>query len=240
MSSRGRRIASSDGVEQFDWGGALAPAKLVPMLPGGSASVRTMTGPHAVPEPVSEPAPEADGGHQARVAAIERDAFAKGYAAGERAGAEAGSTRAEAMLRRLAQTIEELGSLRTTMVRQTERQMVQLAVAVAKRIVGREIALDADLVIAMVRVALDRLGEGTPAVIRLNPEDLAATSGQAKWGGSHVTVVADPAVSRGGCLVESEFGLIDASVDAQFDQIAQAMLGDVTPSDRVVPIRRAS
>jgi len=223
-------------VEPFAWGAPLPPARITPLMPGGPTPVNEV--PQAA-APV-EPAPESESSnHQARLAALERDAFAKGYAAGERAGAEAGSTRAEAMLRRLAQTIEELGGLRTSMVHQTERQMVQLAVAVAKRIVGREIGLDADLVVAMARVALDRLGEGTPAVIRLNPEDLAA-AGQTGWAGPHVTIVADPAVSRGGCLVESEFGFIDASVEAQFDQIAQAMLGHTGSSDRVVPIRRAS
>ncbi len=239
MSCRGRRVVAAGDVVQFDWGASpLAPASIATMLPGGPPPVRAV--PRTGPVAVAEAAPEADPqGPQARFGAIERDAFAKGYAAGERAGAEAGSTRAEAMLRRLAQTIEELGTLRTSMVHQTERQMVQLAVAVARRVVGREIALDADLVVAMARVALDRLGEGTPAVVRLHPEDLEAT-GQTGWAGPHVTIVADAAVSRGGCLVESEFGFIDASVDAQFDQIAQAMLGDAAPSDRVVPIRRAS
>src|SRR5262249_7369252 len=47
---------------------------------------------------------------------IERDAFTKGYAQGERAGLEAAATRADAMLRRLGQTIEELGELRNEMI----------------------------------------------------------------------------------------------------------------------------
>ncbi len=47
---------------------------------------------------------------QARLASVEREAFGKGYEAGERAGAEAGATRAEAMLRRLSETLDELGA----------------------------------------------------------------------------------------------------------------------------------
>jgi len=42
--------------------------------------------------------------------------------------------------------------------------------------------------------------------------------------GSHVTVVPDSAVSRGGCLVQSDFGYVDASVDAQFQELARALL----------------
>ena len=45
------------------------------------------------------------------------------------------------------------------MIHQTERQMVQLALAVARRVVHREVSLDPDLLIAMARVALERLGD---------------------------------------------------------------------------------
>ncbi len=74
----------------------------------------------------------------------------------------------------------------------------------------------------MAHVALERLGEAAPATIRLHPDDYAtvmAGSRPSRSAGARSTIVPDPAVSRGGCLVESEFGFIDASVDAQFDEI---------------------
>ena len=52
------------------------------------------------------------------------------------------------------------------------------------------------------------------------------------WAGTRVNVVADPSVSRGGCLVESDFGVVDAGVDAQFDQVARAFAGDDMPAIR--------
>ena len=57
------------------------------------------------------------------------------------------------MLRRVAQTIEELAQLRRTIMRETERQMVQLALALARRVVLRELSLDPDLVAALAHVA---------------------------------------------------------------------------------------
>ena len=103
--------------------------------------------------------------------------------------------------------------------------MVQLALALARRILRREVTVDQDLLVAMARVALERLGERGIATIRLNPEDYASTVQRHgdHWAGARVTVVADPSVSRGGCMVESEFGFVDASVDAQFEQVAQAL-----------------
>ena len=75
------------------------------------------------------------------------------------------------MLRRVAQTIEELGGLRQTLIQETEREMVQLALTLARRVVHREVTLDPELAAALAHVALERLGTTTPATIRLNPED---------------------------------------------------------------------
>ena len=104
-------------VSAFDWGGSDTP-------PGApAATARAEETPAAAPK-------------QAQLAALERDAFAKGYEQGERAGAEAAGKRGEAMLRRLSDTLSELTTLRATMIRQTEGQIVELALAVARR-VGR-------------------------------------------------------------------------------------------------------
>src|SRR5262249_41175662 len=159
---------------------------------------------------------------QMSVAAIEREAFASGYAQGEKAGFEAGGRRAEAMLRRLAATIEELTTLRKSMIAQAEREMVQLALAIARRVVQPEVTIHRDLVMTIARIALDRLGGQTSATIRLHPDDYAVVveSHGEDWAGLRVKVVADDGVSRGGCKVESDVGFIDGSIDAQFQQIA--------------------
>jgi flagellar assembly protein FliH len=206
MSSRARRLPAGAPVQLFGWGGTSH-------------------------DPQSGPAPEQwvqepdCGQAEARLATLEREAFAKGYEQGERAGLEAGGKQVDAMLRRLAQTLDQLGDLRRTMIRETERQMVELALAVARRIVRREVALDQHLTLSMARLALERLGERTSATVRLHPDDLAATAaGRSEWSGSHVTVVADASVRRGGCRIESDFGSVDASIDAQFREVARALL----------------
>jgi flagellar assembly protein FliH len=179
------------------------------------------------PDPAAQTQRQPDPAEQeSHLAALERDAFAKGYAQGERAGVEAGNRRGDAMVRRLGETLEELASLRQTFLQQSERQLVQLALAVGRRIVRREIAADEELLMALARVALDKLGEAGQATIRLHPEDFARASarGADRWEAAHVTVVADAAVSRGGCLVESPFGFVDASIDAQFQELARVLL----------------
>lgn len=213
--SRARRISDAVAVASFDWQ-MRTPDVVVPHQAVAAAPV---------PVVVAEPAPDVSAQH---LAALERDAFAKGFAQGERAGNEAAAKRGEAMLRRLAQTLDELTALRAEMIRETEQQMVRLALAIARRVLHREVSLDQDLLIAMARVALDRLGESARVTIRLHPEDYEATaSGRAaEWTGTQVTVSADARVPRGGCRVESDCGSLDAGVDAQLQEIAHALLGD--------------
>jgi len=202
-------------VEAFGWGGARPVARPAAERP---RSV-TVAQPEVEQVPAAEPAIAA--------AEIEREAFAKGFAQGERSGQEAGNQRAEAMLGRLTATLQELSDLRARMIHQTERQMVELALAVARRVIHREVTLDPDLLVAMARVALDRLGEATQITVRLNPDDfkMAGAAGTAQLGNSNVSVVADGRIPRGGCRVESEMGVIDAGIDAQLQEIAQALLG---------------
>jgi flagellar assembly protein FliH len=226
MSSRAKRVAADTDVQPFEWGGGegLALVAPQPLFPGHAGARKA-----AASAAVEAPDPgEPDPTHQARLASLEREAFAKGYEQGERAGAEAGAKRAEAMLRRLSQTLDELADVRRAMILQTERQMVQLAMAIAKRVVRREVAIDRDLTLTMARVALDRLGDSTSVTVHLHPDDFNATAAgrEALHAGSRVTVVADPGMSRGGCRVESDFGYVDASVDAQFQELARALLAD--------------
>jgi len=216
--SRAVRVGLAARVETFSWGRTpdRPPATAATMVPG-----RHEPGPAAaIGVPIDVPV------DRTALADLEREAFTKGYAQGERAGAEAAATRAEAMLRRLAQTLGELGTLRAEMMHKTERQLVQLSLAIASRVIRREVSLDRELLVAMARVALDRLGDSASATIRLHPDDFKAAHADQQSADQAVRIVADPTVRPGGCLVQSDFGLIDIGVDAQLTELSAALLGD--------------
>jgi flagellar assembly protein FliH len=209
MSFRAQRVRTSAHVQPFDWGRGPAEPDTDIISP---------------PPPLdSLPHTEVD---ERWLADVEREAFTKGYAQGERSGEEAATVRTEAVLWRLTQTLEELGTLREQMIHKTERQVVQLALAIAARILHREVAVDHELLVAMARVALDRLGDRSSATIRLNPQDFAAAGVDRLVSKASVQIVADATVNRGGCRVESDFGLIDVAIAAQLAEITTSLLGD--------------
>ncbi|MEW5981070.1 MAG: FliH/SctL family protein [Acidobacteriota bacterium] len=205
MSSRPSRILRHQRVEPFVWDRTPAADEPTPR-PGPAREDRADVAPQATAE-------------------LERQTFAAAYAEGEKAGFEAGAVRADAMLRRLGDTVRELGELRSTLSQQAERQVVQVALAIARRILQREVDTDPDLLSAMARVALDRLGDGDAIRIRLNPEDHLGINDRHDFSrvGAPITVDSDPAVPRGGCLIESSLGFVDAGIDAQFRVIQDAL-----------------
>jgi len=213
MSSRARRVVVTATTTITPW--------LETLTDGGA------------PPPGRRPAAALPAGSPPQTAATlsaaqEREIFANGFAQGERAGAAAAQEQSAVLAKELSRTLEDLMQVRTEMIRQTERQMVQLALAVARRVVRREVSIDQDLLLAMMRVALDRLSDAATVTVRLHPTEhkavTAAMSGRPFDG--HVTVVGDPRVARGGCRVESDYGEIDAGVDAQIQEIARTLLGD--------------
>jgi flagellar assembly protein FliH len=218
--SRARRLPATTAVEAFAWGQTHVESSL--SVRPRAAVLHALSAQPSVAVVASPPLPPPPD-----FAELERDAFAKGFAQGERSGQEAANQRGEAMLRRLTQTLQELTDLRAQMIRQTERQMVELALAVARRIVHREVSIDPDLLLAMARVALDRLGDAAQITVRLNPDDYQATGGSriVQLTASNVTVVADGRIPRGGCQVDSDLGTLEAGIDAQIHEIAQALLG---------------
>lgn len=241
MSRRATRVGEAVQVDRFEYGppqpsgdGAVVTpptrprsAQLLPSDPSGRATLGALPAPSAVGAPPhSEGAP-------ADVTALQQAAFAQGYAQGERAGIDVAARQLHAVHDRLGQTIERLSGLRDELTYRTERDVVELALAIATRILHREISLDRELLLVMARLALDRLGDVATATIRLHPDDeAAARGGREGWTGRGIAVVADPTLQAGGCVVQTDRGQVDVGVDAQISELATALLGDQLSTSR--------
>jgi flagellar biosynthesis/type III secretory pathway protein FliH len=162
---------------------------------------------------------------QAQATAIEKEAYERGFGEGEKAGRETGEKMAEAILKQYAARLEELTQLRKSILSGSEHEVVRLALEIAKKVVKREVNIDNELILTMVKVALNRLAEQTAATIRVNPQDYRlmtdrqsahSARGSANDG---IKLIEDPMISRGGALIETESGIIDARIEEQFREI---------------------
>lgn len=160
-----------------------------------------------------------------KAAEIEKEAYEKGFAEGERAGRETGEKMVEAVLKQYTHTLEELKGLRRNLLTGSEREVVRLSLEVAKKVVKREVCVDEELILALVRVALSRLADQSVMTVRVHPKDCQSilqfreSPGHRDSWHDGIKLVEDPLITRGGCLIETDSGVIDARVEEQFREI---------------------
>ncbi len=167
-----------------------------------------------------------------------KEAEARGYEAGmARARAETGTRlaaleervkRLDAALNLLTRPLEQLDA-------DIESELAQLALGVGKQLARRELRAEPAQVIAILRESLALLPAAAREVrVHLHPEDaatvrehLSAPAVDRAW-----TIVEDPTLSRGGCVVHSQSSRIDARLEARIAAVAASVLGDDRASPR--------
>ncbi len=109
-----------------------------------------------------------------------------------------------------------------------ERELIGLAIEVAQKLVAG-LPISAEMVETVVREALAQVEESAGFTIHLHPEDLALLEKVnsplllPRGGMDRVNFQAADTVSRGGCLVHTRFGTIDARRETKIELLQKAM-----------------
>jgi flagellar assembly protein FliH len=108
--------------------------------------------------------------------------------------------------------------------RRVEGEVVQLALAIARKILQREAGLDPTLLTALVRIALDEMQCGSMVRIRVAIDDAEVwlRCGNANAGSSRWEIVPDETLSPGDCLVETELGTANFGFEAQLRDVEES------------------
>jgi flagellar assembly protein FliH len=124
-------------------------------------------------------------------------------------------------LDRLSRALADLASLRHRLRREAEEDVVKLSVAIARRILRRELTLDPDALLGIVKAAVERIQLRETHRVRVRSEDAAlVTAFLERIGSPHrIEVLADNALERGGLLFETQRGTMDSSVETQIEEI---------------------
>lgn len=151
-----------------------------------------------------------------------------------RNGMEEGRRQAERGLANVFKSLREgvsaLTGLRQRVFKESEEDLLKLAVMIARKIVQREIAQDPTVLAAIIAAAVGGCAERDRVVVRLNPDDFALVSANRReylaglGEETPVTLASDEGVGPGGCLVETVTGTVDARIEAQIDEIYRTLL----------------
>jgi flagellar assembly protein FliH len=159
---------------------------------------------------------------------IEKAAYENGFRQGEKAGLEVAEKKAEVLMRHYAEAIEEIGRLKPALYKQAEREVVKLAVEVAKKIVHQEVQIDQEIVQTLIKVALTHVADRTAVTVHLHPTDYnfvldqRTASNRGDENDREIVLLADKSIERGGCLIETECGDIDARIEEEFREVERA------------------
>jgi len=126
---------------------------------------------------------------------------------------------------KLAEAIAGLAELRPRLRRQAEADLVKLALAIARRILHRELAVDPEAMRGLVQAALEKLKSQEISRVRIHPsqEALVRSMLQERPLAGPVQVVPDAKLAQGAAVFESSRGNLDASVEAQLREIEQGL-----------------
>lgn len=186
----------------------------------------------------ARPAAAAPKPSAADLEAIQKQAWDESYARGLEAGRAAGKAETDRQAARLGKIVDAMVSPLQEIDDQVEEELTQLALAVARQIIRRELAVNPAHVIAAVREALAELPSSTRDIrVVLNPDDaqlvreaLSQPSGPASW-----EIVEDPVIEHGGCRVISPNTTVDASLEARIRAVASRVLGGDRDDDATDP-----
>jgi len=172
--------------------------------------------------PVAETAglPLTESGPAIDLEAIRKQAFQEGFSEGESAGREQASAKFRDAVDSFGQAVRSLVEYKPTLRHATQRELVALAMAVAQRVLKREVTLDPATVLGVVRTCLEEFNTAEMNRLEVSPRDYDVVSGYFQDHPiQNLEIVADPAVSPGGAVFETSHGKLDARIETQLEEI---------------------
>jgi type III secretion protein L len=126
--------------------------------------------------------------------------------------------------------VDEANAVRDKRLAESEPELIRLAVRIAQKIIGEELRLNPQATVAMARECLQWLRRERSVTLRVSPAELDLLRDRidllrdAAGPQRSIEVVADHAITAGGCIVESEYGVIDARLETQVRRVEETLL----------------
>jgi flagellar assembly protein FliH len=141
--------------------------------------------------------------------------------AGLQQGEQAANARLEPVFEKLARAITEIAGCRPRYRREAEQEVARLALAIARRVLRREVAVDPDALLGLVKAAIERIDLRETNSVRVHPQDAELVTALLHRIGSpsRIQVVGDAGLERGAAIFETTKGDLDASVETQLEEI---------------------
>lgn len=160
-----------------------------------------------------------------------RQAVQRAYQEGEAAARASLADSTKAANAELLRTVAGLAQMRSTIFREAQADLLRLSIAIARRILHRELLVSPDILQSIVSVVLEKLDRQEVHRVRVHPamaarldQDLKHLSNQRP-----IHVEGDPTLAPGACVFETGRGNLDASIESQLTEIERGLADRLEP-----------
>jgi flagellar assembly protein FliH len=164
-----------------------------------------------------------------KVSEIEHEAYKKGYEAGREEGYKDGQAEVMRLIDRLGTVVSTAVDIRDQIINSSEKMMAEMILMIARKVIKDEIVERREVVINNIKEAIKRVKDRDRIDIRVNFADLDMTTAhkdeliKMMESLKKVNIYEDSRVERGGCIIETDVGAIDARISTQLDSIEEAI-----------------
>ena len=164
-----------------------------------------------------------------KVSEIEHEAYKKGYEAGREEGYKEGQAEVLRLIDRLGTVVSTAVDIRDDIIRASEKMMTDMILMIARKVIKDEIVERREVVINNIKEAIKRVKDRDRVDIRVNFADLDMTTAhkdeliKMMESLKKVNIYEDSRVERGGCIIETDVGAVDARISTQLDSIEEAI-----------------
>ena len=153
-----------------------------------------------------------------------------GFKAGHEEGYKAGNEEAQRLVERIHKMIEAVQAKRQEILDNTEQQIVSLVILIVRKVVKIMSENQKSVIMSNVLQALKKVKGSGDVTLRVNLADVKLTTEHIKdfihqvENIKNISVVEDSSVEKGGCIVETDFGAIDARISSQLNELETQIL----------------
>lgn len=171
---------------------------------------------------------------KARVDEVTKLAHKEGFDQGREEGYKEGQLEVSRLIDRLHVMLDRAMDKRAEILEQTEAQVIELVLLISRKVVKTISENQKNVVLSNISQALRKLKTRSDVIVRVNIADLQLTTEHAKdfidaaENAKKLSIVEDSTVDRGGCIIETDFGEIDARIQSQLHELEQKIL-DISP-----------
>jgi len=181
---------------------------------------RRISTPPPAPRPARAPAVDAVTVEDPQQDEGKRESYQRGFSEGRSVGRDQASAELQPVMDRLSRSLSDLVSIRSRVRKAAETDLLKLDIAVARRVLHRELTLDPSSIEGLIRVALEKLESRELCRVRVHPDqEPVIRTLLARFSAAPVELIPDPTLQCGDVLFETAHGTLDGSIEAQLQEI---------------------